>query len=104
MDDPVKPIAVVRGASSTAVEEMFRALADLWRPDIRLAGVFAEGHGLANRLCNAGFLRNAATGERFSIFHDLALARPRATLTEPERSQRLRRCSAILRQGAISFC
>jgi hypothetical protein len=71
MDDPVKPIAVVRGASSTAVEEMFRALADLWRPDIRLAGVFAEGHGLANRLCNAGFLRNAATGERFSIFHDL---------------------------------
>jgi Protein of unknown function (DUF2478) len=71
LDSPEQMIAVVRGASSAAVEDMFRALVEMWRPNIRLAGLVAEGHGLADRFCNAGFLRNVATGERFSIFDDL---------------------------------
>jgi hypothetical protein len=36
-----------------------------------VAGVIAESHGLEDRACNAGFLRNVATAERFSIFQDL---------------------------------
>ena len=71
LDNPLKMIAVIRGASSATVEDMFRALVDLWRPDMRLAGLVAEGHGLPDRFCNAGFLRNVTTGERFSIFRDL---------------------------------
>ena len=66
-----QPIAIVRGASSRQVEDTFRALVDLWQPTIRLAGVVAEGHGLPDRFCNAGFLRNLTTQERFPIFRDL---------------------------------
>jgi hypothetical protein len=36
-----------------------------------LAGLIAEDHGLPDRHCQAGYLRNLATGARFSIFHDL---------------------------------
>jgi hypothetical protein len=71
MDDPVQMIAVIRGASGAAVEEMFRALVEKWGPNIRLAGLVAEGHGLPDRFCDAGFLRNVTTGERFPIFRDL---------------------------------
>jgi hypothetical protein len=71
MDAPVKSIAVVRGASRARVQEVFRALAERWRLSVRLAGLVAEEHGLADRACSAGFLRNIGSGERFSIFQDL---------------------------------
>ncbi len=64
-------VAMVRGTSGTQVQEVFRSLAGRWRPSVRLAGLIAEDHGLADRACSAGFLRNVTTGERFSIFHDL---------------------------------
>lgn len=64
-------IAVVRGSSSAEVQDVFRALVKRWRPSVRLAGLIAEHHGLADRACSAGFLRNIASGERFSIFQDL---------------------------------
>jgi hypothetical protein len=67
----VEKTAVVRGASNAQVQELFRLLAERWRHSVRLAGLIAEDHGLADRACSAGFLRNVATGERFSIFHDL---------------------------------
>lgn len=62
---------MVRGASSAEVQDVFRMLADRWTPSVRLAGLIAESHGLADRACSAGFLRNVATAERFSIFQDL---------------------------------
>jgi hypothetical protein len=71
MEDSTKVIAVVRGASNAEIQVIFRALADKWRPDVRLAGLVAENHGLADRHCQAGYLRNLTTGERFSIFQDL---------------------------------
>jgi Protein of unknown function (DUF2478) len=71
MDARVERIGVVRGASGAQVQDMFRSLAQRWRGSVRLAGLIAEDHGLADRACSAGFLRNIATGERFSIFHDL---------------------------------
>src|SRR5215470_15926921 len=70
MEDSTEFIAVVRGASNVEVQVIFRALADKWRPDLRLAGRVAEDHGLPDRHCHAGYLRNLATGARFSIFHD----------------------------------
>jgi hypothetical protein len=71
MDPAVKTIAVVQGASATTVQDLFRTLVDRWRPSARLAGVIAESHGLADRVCSAGFLRNVCTGELFPIFQDL---------------------------------
>jgi Protein of unknown function (DUF2478) len=71
MEDTTKIIAVVRGASNAEIQGIFRVLADRWRPDVRLAGLVAENHGLADRHCQAGYLRNLTTGARFSIFQDL---------------------------------
>src|SRR5215470_15922432 len=71
MADTTKIIAVVRGAPNAEIQLILRALADKWRPDFRLAGLVAEDHGLADRHCQAGYLRNLTTGARFSIFHDL---------------------------------
>jgi hypothetical protein len=70
-DDPAKKIAVVQRAPSAVLQDVFRMLLDRWRPFVRVAGVTAEGHGLADRACDAGFLRNIGTGERFPIFQNL---------------------------------
>ena len=71
MEETAEIIAVVRGASNAEIQVTFRALADTWRPDVRLAGLVVENHGLADRHCQAGYLRSLTTGARFSIFHDL---------------------------------
>ena len=67
----IKKIAVVQGAPGATVQALFHTLADRWRPTMRLAGVLAEEHGLADRVCSAGFLRSLAGDERFSVFQDL---------------------------------
>lgn len=67
----VKRIAVVQGAPGAAIQEMFRDLAERWRPMLRIAGVIAEDHGLPGRKCRAGYLRSIATGTRYPIFQDL---------------------------------
>lgn len=71
MDRPVQTTAVIRGSSRAEVQEVFERLVERWRPSVRLAGLVAEHHGLADRTCSAGFLRNVTNGERFSIFQDL---------------------------------
>jgi Protein of unknown function (DUF2478) len=71
MEETTNIIAVVRGASNVEIQAIFRGLADKWQPDLRLAGLVAENHGLPDRHCQAGYLRNLTTGARFSIFHDL---------------------------------
>ena len=65
------PIAVVRGRTGAEVQDVFRIFVERWRGSARLAGLVAENHDLPDRACSAGFLRNIATGERFSIFEDL---------------------------------
>jgi hypothetical protein len=60
-------VAVVRGAPSPAVQILFGTLVEQWRPFVRVAGVVAETHGLADRACNSGYPGNLATAERFSL-------------------------------------
>jgi hypothetical protein len=69
MRSAVKMIAVVQGAPNATVQDLFRTLVGRWA-SARVVGVVAETHGLADRACSAGFLRNIYTGERFSIFQD----------------------------------
>lgn len=64
-------IAVVQGAPSAAVQEMFRDLVSRWQPALRIAGVIAESHGLPDRKCTAGYLRSIISGARFPIFQVL---------------------------------
>jgi Protein of unknown function (DUF2478) len=64
-------IAIVQGAPSAVVQELFRSFAERWRPSVRLAGVLAEDHGLPDRACTAGYLRSLVDGARYPIFQDL---------------------------------
>jgi hypothetical protein len=71
MDESVKKIAVVQGAPSAVVQELFRDLTQRWQASARLMGVVAEDHGLPDRACSAGYLRSLTDGGRFPIFQDL---------------------------------
>ena len=82
MRSPAKTIAVVQGSPNATVQDMLRTLVDRWATSARVAGVVAEPHGLADRACNAGFLRNICTGERFSIFQDFGLGSTTCHLDE----------------------
>lgn len=65
-----KRIAVVQGAPSAAIQEIFGALVERWRPTVRIAGVVAEDHGLPDRKCRAGYLRSIVSGTLYPIFQD----------------------------------
>jgi Protein of unknown function (DUF2478) len=73
-DDRGAVIAVIRRLPNVHVDALFDTLVKRWRHTIRIAGVVAESYGLADRACDAGFLRNLATGERFSMFQELGSA------------------------------
>jgi hypothetical protein len=63
-------IAVVQGAPGAVVDELLAAAAERWSPRLRIAGVVAEGNGLAQGKCSAGYLRTLGTGKLFSIFDE----------------------------------
>lgn len=71
MSEVCKKIAVVQGASSALVQELFRSLTAHWRSTARLAGVLAEDHGLPDHACSAGYLRSLRDGAMYPIFQDL---------------------------------
>src|SRR5262245_54539315 len=65
-------IAVVQGAPSGVVQELLTAFVARRQSRIRIAGVLAEGHGLPDRACSAGYLRTIGRrGELYSMFQDL---------------------------------
>lgn len=67
MNLTARPIAIVQGADSAAIQELFRALIERWRPSARIAGVIEaapdEG-GIAR-------LRNIGDGEHYPLFQAL---------------------------------
>ncbi len=68
MNDRTRKIAVIDGANA---DDVYRTLLDRWPADLRVAGVVAQDHGLADRACSAGYLRSLGSGELFPIFEDL---------------------------------
>jgi hypothetical protein len=61
-------IAVVQGAPGAVVDELLAGAVERWSPRLRIAGVVADGDGLARGKCSAGNLRTLASGKLFSIF------------------------------------
>jgi hypothetical protein len=62
-------IAAVEGASGAAVQRLFEEAVARWRgAGLRVVGVIEETHGLPDRTCSAGFLRDIGSGTRHSIF------------------------------------
>jgi len=61
-------IATVAGADSATVQALFAAAIARWRRDgVRVAAVVAEAHGLPDRTCAAGFLRDLTSGVAYPI-------------------------------------
>src|SRR5262249_18426782 len=56
-------------ATQTLLAEV---VADWHAAGARIAGVLAETHGLPDRVCGAGFLRDIASGEPYQIYADAA--------------------------------
>ena len=69
-DDHVAVIAVVRRTPNVEVDSLFAMIVARWRHAIRIGAVISESHGLADRACNAGFLRNLTSNERYSMFQE----------------------------------
>jgi nucleoside-triphosphatase THEP1 len=62
-------IAAVTGADSQHVQTLFAAAVADWRAaGVNVVGVIAETHGLADRTCSAGILRDIVSGNPFSMY------------------------------------
>ncbi|HVM99086.1 MAG TPA: DUF2478 domain-containing protein [Caulobacteraceae bacterium] len=67
----VKPIAVVQGAASSAVQELLRQFVAGLASDVRVAGVIEDPDTSGEGPCSAGDLRSLSDGRRFAIMQDL---------------------------------
>jgi len=66
------PMATVEGTDSATVQRMFAQAIRRWRASgVRVAGLIEERHGLADRTCSAGSLRDIVTGRSYSIYLEI---------------------------------
>ena len=94
MDRASEKVAVVQGAPSTDVQQMFRDLVARWRASIRVAGVIEERDGVTEgRTCRAGMLRSIGDGTLYPMFEKLP---PGATACDIQGAKVGRACEAVL--------
>jgi hypothetical protein len=66
-------IVVVRGADGETIQRLFAAVAADYRSaGMRVVGAVAEAHGLPDRTCSAGILRDIASGAKYPIYLESA--------------------------------
>lgn len=62
-------IAVVQGVDSESIQRLLAAaVADWCAAGTKVAGVTSETHGLPDRTCSAGVLRDIGSGDQFPIY------------------------------------
>ena len=66
-----KPIAVVQGAATPLVQDLFRQFVARLSPDVRIAGVIEDPVGADGDGCGAGGLRSLDDGRRFALLQNL---------------------------------
>ncbi len=90
-------VAVVQGADGESIQRLLAAVAaDCRSAGMSVVGVIAEAHGLADRTCSAGILREGASGARYPIY--LASA-PTGTSCHLDADGVEAACSSVLGQG-----
>ncbi len=93
-------IAAIVGTDSPHVQQLFAAAVARWQAaGARVAGVVAESHDLPDRTCAAGFLRDIASGKRFSMYLE---APPADTSCHLDAEGVDAACNAVL--GALPDC
>ena len=64
-------VARIRVRNSTAGQALLKEAVEFWQSrGTRLVGLIEETHGLPDRACNAGILRDVLTGLAYSIYLD----------------------------------
>jgi hypothetical protein len=64
---------IAAGAGDESARAVLIAMVADWRASgVRIAGLIGVSHGLSDRTCGAGFLRDIATGKAYSIFRATA--------------------------------
>jgi hypothetical protein len=71
-----KMFAALMGRDGTMIQALLAEMVAGWQAaGTRIAGVMAESHGLPDRVCGAGILREIATGKPHPIYIDTPLSR-----------------------------
>jgi hypothetical protein len=91
---PRSNMARIRAESSAAVQALLKDAVALWQAEgVRVAGLLEETHGLPDRVCNAGVLRDIVTGATYSIYLDML---PAGKVCHIDASGAERACAAVL--------
>ena len=66
-------IATVMGADSATTQALFATVVADWRASgAKVVGVIGEAHGLPDRTCSAGILRDIVSGKPYQIYLETA--------------------------------
>ena len=96
----VGKIAAILAADDTATQALLAAMVADWRDSgAKIAGAIGELHGLPDRSCGAGFLRDIASGKPYRIYLE---APPRQNSCHLDAAGVASVCKAILDQISMS--
>jgi hypothetical protein len=71
MKSATTKMAALLGTDSAATQTLLAEIVADWRASgARIVGVIAEPHGLPDRVCGAGFLRDIASGKPYPMYRD----------------------------------
>lgn len=71
MDSSTRPIAIVQGAESAAIQQIFADFAARLQRTARVVGVVEDACSADGRACGPGMLRSIADGRAYRLFQDL---------------------------------
>lgn len=63
--------ASILASRSSLAKALLKEIVAQWQPTgLSIVGLIEESHGLSDRVCNAGILRDVVSGEAYSIYLD----------------------------------
>jgi nucleoside-triphosphatase THEP1 len=100
MAPQVGKIAAVLADDGTSTQTLLAAMVADWRDSgVKIAGVIGELHGLPDRTCGAGFLRDIASSKPYRIYLETPL---RQTACHLDAAGVASACRAVLEQISMS--
>jgi nucleoside-triphosphatase THEP1 len=100
MAPQVGKIAAVLADDAAATQALLAAMVATWRDSgTKIVGVIGELHGLPDRTCGAGFLRDIASGKPYRIYLE---TRPRQASCHLDAVGVASACRAVLEQISMS--
>ena len=73
MESEIRPIAIVQGAESSAIQRLFRMFVERQRASARIVGLLEDACDTGGGSCGPGRLMNIADGLSYPLFQDLGI-------------------------------